>query len=297
MPCYKPLKAFKAPGGRVKFSRSGAYRDLPLTLPCGQCSGCRLERSRQWAVRLMHEAQMHDQNCFITLTYDDEHLPSDGSINVKHWQDFAKRFRKTLGRLRFYHCGEYGDRNGRPHYHAAIFGHDFRADRIFDKNSKTGFPLYTSEALANLWPAGQHWIGELTFESAAYIARYIMKKITGDQAGDRYGENINKATGEVTLRRKPEYTTMSRRPGIGKAWITKFMSDVYPSDQVITNGKPCRPPKFYDREYEKINPQGWRKVRVRRELDAAKHEENNTYWRLEVRETVKKAQMQHFRRE
>lgn len=269
----------------MKFSRSGAYSDQPLTVSCGQCVGCRLERSRQWAARIMGEAQLHKANSFITLTYDNENLPDDHSLNVKHWQDFAKRLRKRKGKFRFYHAGEYGDKKGRPHYHAAIFGMDFLSDRKYYTTTKQGHTLYTSKSLNAIWGQGEVWIGDLSFESAAYIARYIMKKITGDSAEFHYRRWMP-GTGEEYLL-KPEYNTMSRRPGIGKAWITKFMSDVYPSDELIVNGHPTRPPKFYDQQLEKLEPITHRRIKVRRKKEGNRHLEEQSYDRLAVREQIK----------
>ena len=297
MPCFYPIKGFRAPGGEVRFSRSGAYRDLPITVSCGNCWGCRLERSRQWAVRCVNEAQMHERNCFITLTYDEKHLPPDRSLQVSDWQDFAKRTRKKIGKFRYMHCGEYGEKNGRPHYHASIFGWDLRESWELFETTDAGDSLYTSPILTELWPNGLHAIGELTFESAAYVARYIMKKITGDKAFVRYGEEVDQETGEVRLRLHPEYTTMSRKPGIGKSWIDKYMDDVYPSDEVIVNGRSCPPPKYYDQQYEKINPKGFAAVRANRVARGESNKENSTYWRLATRETCSKAKMGQFIRE
>ncbi len=128
MPCYHPLSAFQCADGSIVFHERRWYNTVKtLSLPCGQCIGCRLERSRQWAMRCMHEAQLHENNCFITLTYDNTHLPSDGSLHYKDFQLFIKRLRKKFGntRIRYYMAGEYGENFGRPHFHACIFGHDF----------------------------------------------------------------------------------------------------------------------------------------------------------------------------
>lgn len=296
MACYRPRHGFRAPDGTIHTSRSGAYSDLPVTTSCGQCWGCRLERSRQWAVRCIHEAQLHEHNSFLTLTYRDEKLPPNKSLVVKDWQNFAKRLRKRHGPFRFLHCGEYGERNDRPHYHAAIFGLDFKQDRIFRKNTPAGFPLYQSDSLDKCWQNGFAWIGELTFDSASYVARYIMKKQNGDRAWIKYGEVVDEATGEVTHKRIPEYTTMSRRPGIGSVWIEKYMDDVYPRDQVIVNGKPMRPPKFYDQEYEKRNPKGFKRLKARRRAEAKRKEDDNGYERLEVKEIVARARTTAFTR-
>lgn len=156
MPCFKPLKAYKAPGGIAFNSRDG-YADLPIQLACGQCLGCRLERKRSWAIRSMHEAQTHEKNCFLTLTYDDAHLPEDHSLDVAHWQRFAKRLRKSHGPFRFIHCGEYGDISLRPHYHALLFGVDFGSDSV-PVRTNNSHPLRVSASLSKLWPYGFHTI-------------------------------------------------------------------------------------------------------------------------------------------
>ena len=167
MPCFRPLRAFKVPGG-VSFSERD---DAPeIHLPCGKCQGCRLEHSRQWAVRCMHEASLHQDNCALTLTYSDEHVPSDGNLNYQDYVLFMKRFRKrTRCRVRFFMCGEYGDLNKRPHFHALFFGFDFK-DKVLWQKTKAGSLIYRSSLLEKLWPFGHSIVGELNFESAAYVA-------------------------------------------------------------------------------------------------------------------------------
>lgn len=205
----------------------------PLSLPCGRCIGCRLERARQWAVRLLHESEMHEDSSFITLTYDDEHLPSNRSLSVPVTQLFMKRLRHRVGvPIRFFLCGEYGERLGRPHYHALIFGYAF-PDKVLLSESN-GVRLYRSEMLEDVWGFGFCSIGSVTFDSACYVAKYATKKVLGPKAAAHYGGRI------------PEFLTMSRRPGIGNAWITKFQADVYPSDEVIIKEFPARPPRYYD---------------------------------------------------
>ena len=229
---------------------------------------------------------MHDRNSFLTLTYDEKHLPKDRSLNVEHWKLFAKRLRKSYGPFRFLHCGEYGDENGRPHYHAAIFGHDFMAESIPFKDTEQGEHLYTNPILDKIWGKGLAVFGELTFASAAYVARYIMKKITGEAAEWHYQE-IDPITGE-TWNVKPEYITMSRKPGIGKTWIDKYMDEVYPDDSVIVNGKPSRPPKYYDQQLEQHNATAYRELKKQRSQRSAKQESENTAVRLAIKETVKR---------
>ncbi len=243
MPCFSPLKGFRALGGGIVFSRSMSM-GLRMTVPCGRCIGCRLELSRQWAVRCMHESSLYEDNCFITLTYADAFLPPGGSLRKSDFQKFMKRLRKRFCdvKIRYYHCGEYGENTFRPHYHALLFGMDF-ADKVL-WSTRGEHSVFRSVLLESVWPFGQSEIGSLTFESAAYVARYITKKIVGDSAEEHY-RVVDEATGEI-VDRVPEYSTMSLRPGIGHGWYQKFKSDVYPSDEVIVAGRSTLPPKYYD---------------------------------------------------
>lgn len=288
MPCYHPIDAFYTASGEVVFYESRRHDIVRnITLPCGQCWGCRLERSRQWAMRCMHEASLYKENSFITLTYDDEHLPADGSLNHQTWQDFMKRLRERLRakgiKVRFYMAGEYGETKGRPHYHACIFGYGF-PDKTYWCRSPTGNRLYRSKELESTWQLGNSLIGEVTFESAAYVARYVMKKVTGDMAEDHYKG------------RKPEYNKMSLKPGIGSGWYDKFKSDVYPNDYVVVNGKKTKPPKFYDRKFQKENPFDFDTLQFQRESRARENPEENFDDRLKVREAVQLARISQLKR-
>lgn len=247
MPCYNPLVGYKL-DGKVVFDKPFALAK-GFNLACGRCIGCRLDYSRQWAIRCVHEAQMHDNNCFITLTFDNEYLSSrenPASLDVTEFQRFMKRLRERYNhKIRFFHCGEYGDKNKRPHYHALLFGHDFEDRKLW--SVRDDIRLYVSEELAQLWPYGFHTIGDVTFESAAYCARYVMKKITGDKAIEHYRE-VDLETGEVINEIKPEYCTMSRRPGIGAGWYEKYgWDDCHKHDFIVVNGKEVRPPRYYDK--------------------------------------------------
>lgn len=300
MTCFHPLTGFRSTvkndNGKfpIVFDARRARDDLSLNLPCGQCVGCRLERSRQWAVRCAHEASLYEHNCFITLTYNDENLPTDKSLNLVHFQLFMKRLRKKYGsKIRFYHCGEYGENFGRPHYHACIFNFDFQDKILF--TCREGINLYTSESLQKLWGMGFTSVGDVTFQSAAYVARYIMKKVNGAQADDHY-TYIDPETGEISWR-KPEYTTMSRRPGIASGWFDKYHRDVYPGDFVVMNQKKIKPPKFYDMKLEKLNPYEFDEIKFQRELDAKKYVDNNTPDRLKVREAVQNERLSRLKRQ
>jgi len=295
MACYHPITGYRsrvvnASGRRsIVFNPSAGYVDMPVTVPCGQCIGCRLERSRQWAIRCMHEASLHEDNCFITLTYNDAHLPAHNSLVVSDFQKFMKRLRKRFGHktIRYYHCGEYGERHGRPHYHACLFGFDFPDKELF--KTENGNRLYTSVIANELWPMGFVILGAVTFDSAAYVARYIMKKVTGKNAAEHY-LSVDADTGEI-FERKPEYVTMSRRPGIGKGWYDKYKTDIFPTDEVIVRGKKMRVPRYYSNQYEIENPDEYKKIYLNRLTKAKALCKDATYDRLQVRETCQKARM------
>jgi len=299
MPCFNPLHGHKSadltPNGKRKIVfGAGGFRDLPVTVPCGQCIGCRLERSRQWAVRLMHEAQLHDRKCFLTLTYDPENLPPGGTLVKKHFQDFMKRLRKYANtKIRFFHCGEYGDQTERPHYHAIIYGYR-PTDLVVHNENGQGDKLYISEQLAKIWGHGQALIGEVSFESAAYTARYILKKVTGERAQAHY-RAFDPKTGEV-FQRLPPYVTMSRRPGIARGWFDKFSSDVYPSDFIVIRGRKMLPPRFYDRVYAGFDLKAVERLKFQRQLKAKSHKADNTPQRLRDRQICKESQISTLKR-
>lgn len=310
MPCFRPLRGYRSrlrtKNGKsgIVFSAASGFVDQPLEVPCGQCIGCRLERSRQWAIRCVHEASLYERNCFLTLTYDDAHLPVSHSLDKTAFPKFMKRLRQKYFRgrksdVRYFSCGEYGELFGRPHYHACVFNFDFEDKKLF-KYGEGGEPLYTSEALQSLWPFGHCTIGEVTFESAAYVARYVMKKITGKDAASIQEDgslgpyvHIDEATGEM-FEREPEYTTMSRRPGIGTGWVKKYKTDVYPGDfVVIRGGLKCTPPKFYDRLLSEAELEKYKRGR---KIRAVRRKEDNTPQRLRVRERVTQARIKQLKR-
>jgi len=267
-----------------------------MSIPCGQCVGCRLERSRQWAIRCVHEASLHQHNCFVTLTYNDANLPPGQSLNYRHFQLFMKRLRKRLGDdIRFYMCGEYGENFGRPHYHAILFNVDF-PDKTVWRKTKTGHHQYRSKILEELWPFGNSEIGSVTFDSAAYCARYIMKKVTGEASSFHYC-TIDPLTGEVLSERTPEFNNMSRRPGLAKGWFDAFhATDVAPHDHVVIRGRTMKPPKYYDYCYELLSPDEMKKVKARRASAARKALDNSTPERLAAREAVVQANLSRLSR-
>lgn len=286
MPCYHPIDAWQPkPGAKLLFS----FLPPPavyLQIACGKCIGCKLEYSRQWALRCVHEASLYERNCFITLTFNDKYRPADGSLDVRTIQLFIKRFRRAIypQKLRYFYCGEYGEacatcgQNleqcsrsgcvfiptfGHPHYHLCIFGFDF-IDRYRFKSSR-GVDLYRSPTLEKLWTyvdpvtkrdtgesLGFSTIGDVTFESAAYIARYTCKKITGDMADNHYTV-VDGSTGEI-IKLKPEFVRMStggrtRKGGIASDWYSKNKGDLR-KDFITRSGKKMRGTKFYDKKFE-----------------------------------------------
>lgn len=287
-----------------------------IYLPCGGCVGCRLDRSRQWATRCIHEAKLHASNCYITLTYNDDHLPANDDLVLRDFQLFMKRLRRMFpdNGIRFFHCGEYGPVRGRPHYHAIIFGFDF-PDRVFWKKIK-GFNYFRSDILESLWTTSERKkskrtslgfssVSDVSFASAAYVARYIMKKINGKKRDElvetfnssdetvyfkKHYEVVDFDTGEIYTK-KPEYITMSRKPGIAAKWFEANHSEVYPSDSVVVcSGEKyveLPPPKFYDRLLERLDSQLYATVKDRRLVRAAKCEFDNTPERLAARELCK----------
>lgn len=202
------------------------------------------------------------------------------------------RFAFPDQKIRFFHCGEYGEKLGRPHYHACLFNFDFEDKTLL--KIVNDIPLFTSPTLEKLWGKGFVSIGNVTFESAAYVARYIMKKINGDDA-DKHYEYINPLDGH-TYQRKPEYITMSRRPGIAHEWFNKFKNDVYPDDFVVINNKKVRPPRYYDEQLKLQNPETLDMIKFERVINAMEHEHDNTPDRLEVKERICKTKLNHLPR-
>ena len=299
MTCYHPLRAYrslkmKSETGKsvMSFARkevsSGPFEVVDVA--CGRCIGCRVDKSREWALRCVHESSLHESNCFITLTYDDEHLPEYGSLCKRDFQLFMKKLRKGHDdRIRFFHCGEYGDDGWRPHYHAILFGYDF-PDKSYVGRRK-GNSVYRSDELEERWPKGFSLIGDMSWSAAAYVARYVLKKVSGEAAADRYIRDVNVETGEAIVV-EPEYITMSRRPGLGKGWLEKYAGDCYPKDFVTVDGRKFAVPGYYDSVFEDVETLDKVKYRRRYRRDV----ENSTLERLATREVVKKSEISRLER-
>ena len=228
------------------------YKDYDLiSVPCGNCIGCRLEYSRQWANRCMLEAKGYTDNYFVTLTYSEEFLTYNQKNNMSlptlvrsDLTKFLKRLREYYSRVfnhtgvRFFASGEYGDKNARPHYHVLFF--NLPINDLEYKFCRGGYKYYTSATLSKLWPKGIIIIGSLTWETCAYVARYVLKKRKGKSA-EKYYNDLNII---------PEYSVMSRKPGIGYDYYKIHKDDIYSTDSITDGFKfPIKPPKFFDKKF------------------------------------------------
>ena len=302
MPCYHPLTAidrgYKENGKKdIQVVTSNSGYDLSkdfntISLPCGHCIGCLLERSRQWADRCMLEASYHDRNCFITLTIDDDHLLTkepiyhdsivwqpinnyllneDGevlrdapikSLRKRDFQLFMKRLRKKLNKynikIRFFGCSEYGSKSLRCHYHAIIFGYDFSDDRVLYKTNFNGDRLYTSPMLSDCWPFGFSVVADCNWNTCAYVARYCLKKSSNDLT-DLYNY----------CQLEPEAVFMSRRPGIARNYYDDHRDTIYDLQSIVlpgSEGRKIRPPRYFDKLYDLEYPSDMQKIRKERSV-------------------------------
>lgn len=217
---------------RVDFSYQSyldKYGDSLIALPCGKCEGCILARRKMWSLRCYCESLYHQENCFITLTYDDYHVPK--KLNKSHFQEFIKGLRNAGVKCRYYGCGEYGGQTGRPHYHIILFGY-FPIDARYYFTSQSGFRQFTSKFLSDIWKKGILTVSEFTAETAAYTAGYVDKK---------YKQNDC-------------FTLMSKRPGLGEQYFMDHYEQVYKNDSLVVNfgSHVAKVPGYFDKLAEKI---------------------------------------------
>lgn len=309
MVCYSPRQVFVSPSHKtangkkvIVFSNVSAKlfeKDKKSVLesfaiPCGQCIGCRIQRSRIWSMRCSHEAQLWKDNIFLTLTYNPESVPR--SLVHRDVQLFLKRLRKYIvslnpysrdsdkvfyddwnfkNRVRYFMCGEYGEKFSRPHYHLILF--NFKP-----KDMERRGRYYVSETISKLWPKGFHLIGDVNYKTCNYVARYIFKKFIGpkEQFDLHYDGRV------------PEYIRMSTNPGIAYDWYVKFKCDLYPHDRdIICEGGKVYNSKvspYFDRQLEKDSPDEFALVKSRREYFADFDNVDFTFRRLKDREKCAK---------
>lgn len=287
MACVSPLNGWasrkrNASGKRsIVFRGSDALVDRPVSVPCGRCIGCRLDKSAEWAARAVHESALHQDACFLTLTYSDEHLPHGGTLVKSHLQNFNKLLRYHLRdrKVRYLGCGEYGEHTKRPHYHELLFG--YRPDDLV-KYSST---LSTSAFLESIWKFGSIKVGELTFESAAYTARYTMKKMYGPpDVVAAYYDGLT-----------PEFLLASQ--SLGVEWARRNWREFLFDDLVVlSDGRKMNTPKAYLRALEEEHPDEIRRIRSMRVARSTRHADDNTQSRLNVKEAVLKAALNLKRR-
>lgn len=275
-----------------------------IPIPCGQCVGCRLDHSKQWAVRCMLESEYHDENYFITLTYDDEHVPMTEYVDMdtgevlpsmtlvqKDMQDFIKRLRRHFDYngddgFRYFYCGEYGSKSARPHYHMIAFGLHLDDLTLYKRTPLGNY--YTSELLNSKWRNGYVIIGSVTFESCSYVSRYIMKKQKGKGAVIYDYYNI-----------LPEFIRMSRNPGIGKEYFNENFDDIYPTDGIVlSGGSRVKPPRYFDNLMNDIDEDLMSDVKLKRadiaeRIQAMKSQQTSADYQMELRhaENNKEAQV------
>lgn len=292
MPCYHPLDAqlYISGTGKQKtriFKKGKHQGQKNAELPCGRCLGCRLEHAKEWALRCYHESQMHEENSFITLTYSPENLPANNSLEHRDFQLFIKRLRKfTDEKISYFMCGEYGETTHRPHYHCILFSYNPPDRKLV--NIRNGNRVWTSATLNALWAKGATEIGSVTFKSAGYVARYVLKK----------QKEVDQDTGELPYHgRKPPYVAMSLKPAIGKTYYEKFPGDFFPHDYaVLPDGRQTSVPRYYQKLLRDSDPDLFEKLREVR-VERAKNDPNSTPDRLAVREQCRLAKTKSLKRE
>lgn len=257
MTCFHPIPAYYS---KIPNPETGKYPLVfdyeladksreSLSVPCRHCIGCLLDSARDLSVRAYHESLLFDSNVFVTLTYDNEHLPADRSVSKRTLQLFLKRLRKRFceREIRYLACGEYGTRTKRAHYHLILFNLDF-PDKIPFSRSKTGFINYVSKTLGELWPYGHHTINNVSLNSCGYVARYVTKKLF-------HSNNVKPVifVDGHCYQVEPEFCLRSLKPGLGYDYFMRYYRDFYSVDACIIDGKKYSIPSYYDILLERID--------------------------------------------
>jgi len=275
--CFRPLYGWQKKEGAPLSFGAEPPNTRKVDIPCGNCLGCRLTKSRAWAIRCMHEAHMHKENCFITLTYDEEHYQP--GLNYKDFKNFIRRTIKQKGPTRYFMCGEYGPLQKRPHFHAILFGQTFHDAKNMGKTN-------VSEQLTKLWGKGYTSVDQATYASAGYVARYSVKKVYGTKANQHY-QRIHTQTGEI-IQVKPEFAQMSRRPGIGQTFLEKYWPEIYAARDgvVLPGGKTLKAPRYYDTWLNQHNYDLKEWKDYERYINSKNFENDTTPERLKTRELI-----------
>lgn len=281
-------KEMKAKGINYEIAMSKNYKRIDM-IPCGKCIGCRLDYSREWANRIVLESKQYQENeCwFITITYNDENLPAKMIKNEKTGekkigctlvkkdvQNFMKKLRREYEYkynhqgIRFFLAGEYGETTQRPHYHICIFNMPIYDELKLIKTNELNQPIWTCEEIEKIWGKGFIAIARLCWETAAYTARYIMKKQKGPDSEWYY-----KSQGKI-----PEFTLMSRKPGIAKLYYDKNADNIYKNDEIIIKRgekvQKIRPPKYYDKLYDIDHHMELQIIKIKRKASQERTEQS-----------------------
>lgn len=267
MPCTRPVPAYAGPDGKPVLKRRDTVdpaASADIKLPCGRCPACKKRTTQEWALRLVHELSLHPTACFITLTYDEEHLPKGYDLVLRDWQLFAKRLRKAKGPFRYYTCGEYGEKFSRPHWHSILFSCDF-------EDKRRGEGRWVSQELEEIWGNGRTEGGDVTYASCAYVAGYVRKKLN---AAEGTYDLVSQSSGEVIAERRPPFTVMSRgnprgkwKRGIGYGWYERWYNDLR-HGYVVHDGRQYATPGYYSRLEAERDPEAYAEAKEKRKAYA-----------------------------
>lgn len=296
MPCFDPRRVITK-DNEIQWNldhRMTILGESRQNIPCRTCLGCRQAKAREWSVRCFHEALCHTQDwtdpdthiettipnsCFITLTYNDEHLPDSGYLRHHDFQKFMMRLRKMRGpdapKIKHFMCGEFGEKKQRPHYHSILFGLDL--DDIYETIDQNGQVQRMSYTLDKLWTQapqkgapptqmGRATVDPMTFGSASYVAGYVAKKLLEPKHTGPITHSVDTSTGETKVcHPSPEYRTMSG--GLGKNWILNpdNMDRTFANDYVQITEYKFGPPHFYDLVHKKKRPKAHARLVKRRQ--------------------------------
>lgn len=244
MGCTSPRTVgFAADGKTIVWSQKKRSKEYAaVQLPCSKCLQCRLDYARGWAIRCVHEAQMHNETSFITLTYDDQKLASKKLI-YEDFQLFMKKLRKQRQNpIGYFVTGEYGEKTKRPHWHALLFGYRPR-DAEYKYSNDRGDKCFSSKLLSTTWGNGIAEFGDVTIHSAGYCARYAAKKLVHGKDQDHDFHPISKK---------------SSKHAIGKKWLEKYYADVFNEGVVrLRDGSTASIPRYYEKWLQKEMPELW----------------------------------------
>ena len=239
MRCISPIKASQNKDGDIVYNSKKAVSGLVgYQFDCRRCLPCRLNIAQEKAIRCIHEAKMHEENIFLTLTYDQENLRSEKLI-YSEFKNFMRRVRDKRPEIKIPYMvtGEYGELNKRPHWHAIVFNYQPK-DYIYKYTTKRGEKVYTSEELTKIWGKGNLEFGSVTIDSAGYVARYAAKKLVHGKDEEHDYHPIHKTSSQY---------------GIGRSWIEKYYEHTFRNGFVtLPNGSVAGIPRYY-RDWAKEN--------------------------------------------